>query len=141
VAFRVYRDLGPSRTLEAIGGEHPMRLLRRWRAEHGWEARCRAWDIEVHRLDDQRRLDLIRSMDETHQKTARILIAAGMRALQGVEQLTPHQAARFVELGTRLERTALLGGHLEPPATLVPVDTDDGLSPLERIARDLLDTA
>ena len=42
--------------------------------------------------------------------------------------MTPHQAARLLDIGTRLQRSALTGEHLPPPAPLVDVEE---LSPLE----------
>src|SRR5262249_10366631 len=136
-AFRSFRDLGPTRKLDDVESDAPKATLRKWKSHNGWEARCRAWDAECHRQEDERRLDAIRSMDDYHAKTARVLIGAGLRALQRFgDDLTPGQAARFVDIGTRLERATLLGDHLESPASLVPVDPDEGLSPLERIARD-----
>lgn len=139
-AFRQYRDLGPARRVDDMADTSrtsAQRWSRRWR----WVERAQAWDAEAHRLEDAARLEQIRTMDSNHQRAARALIAAGLRALQNVGELTPHQAARFVDLGTRLERATLLGAHLEPPVTLSAVDDGDDLSPLERIARELAGTA
>lgn len=135
-AFRVYRDLGATRTHAAVAGYAPS-SLHRWARVHRWQERAQAWDTEAHRLEDQRRLEQIRAMDETHQRAARALITAGLRALQDLPKLTPHQAARFVDLGTRLERSALLGEHLAAPSPAAVADADAELSPLERIAREL----
>lgn len=135
-AFRVFRDLGAARSLGAVPG-YSQASMRRWSSVHRWAERAQAWDAEAHRLEDQRRLEQIRAMDETHQRAARALITAGLRALQDLPKLTPHQAARFVDLGTRLERAALLGEHLAPPAPAAVADPDEALSPLERIAREL----
>ena len=140
-AFRQYRDLGPQRTLAAMSHAGSTRVVRRWHHEHRWAERAQAWDIEAHRLDDAKRLEAIREMDDTHQRAARVLITAGLRALQDQPKLTPHQAARMIDLGTRLQRATLLGDHLEAPAGPAPVDTDEDLSPLERIARELAGTA
>lgn len=135
-AFRLFRDLGPTRRLADVQG-YSHGTLRRWLTTHRWHERAQAWDLETYRLDDQRRLEQIRAMDETHQRAARALITAGLRALQDLPALTPHQAARFVDLGTRLERSALLGEHLPSPAPVAVPDPDDDMSPLERIAREL----
>jgi hypothetical protein len=134
-AFRQYRDLGPTRTVTAMSGVSQI-SAGRWARQHRWPARAAAWDAEAYRIEDARRLDQIREMDENHQRAARALLTAGLRALQDLGPLTPHQAARFVDLGTRLERSALLGEHLPPPALAI-VEPDDDLSPLERIAREL----
>lgn len=138
-AFRQYRDLGPARTVTAMSGVSQV-TAGRWARAHRWAARAQAWDAEAYRLEDARRLEQIRVMEETHQRAARALITAGLRAMQDLPSLTPHQAARFVDLGTRLERAALSGERLPPPGP-APVDDDEVLSPLERIARELAGTA
>lgn len=139
-AFRAYRDLGPARRPADVAG-YADDTKRRWRARHQWDQRCAAWDAETYRLEDTRRLEQIRQMDDAHQRAARALLTTGLRAINADLKLTPHQAARFVDLGARLERAALLGDHLAPPAPgPTPVD-DDELSPLERIARELAGTA
>lgn len=136
VAFRQFRDLGPARTQRAVAGS--AKTIEGWSRRYHWADRARAWDVETHRLEDARRLDSIRSMDEQHQQIARLMIAAGVRSLQGDVELTPHQAARLLDIGTRLQRAALTGEHLPP---LAPVADTEELSPLERIARELAGTA
>lgn len=137
-AFRLFRDLGPSRSLAAVPG-HSVGSVRRWSMRFRWRERAQAWDAETYRLEDARRLEQIRTMDDNHRVAARALITAGLRSLGDLGPLTAHQAARFVDLGTRLERATLLGERLTAPP-VVAVD-DDGLSPLERIARELAGTA
>lgn len=136
-AFRQFRDLGPARKLGDVTGAS-RQAVNGWRTRWRWPERVRAWDVETHRLEDARRLDSIRSMDEQHQQIARLMIAAGVRSLQGDVELTPHQAARLLDIGTRLQRAALTGEHLPP---LAPVADAEELSPLERIARELAGTA
>ncbi len=128
--FREFRDLGPTRTLRQVSAK--LGTARDWSLRHRWQERARAWDAEGYRLEDARRLDAIRAMDEQHRTAARALIGAGLRALTELGPLTAHQAARFVDLGTRLERSALLGEHLPPPPAS-ELDGDEELSPLERI--------
>ena len=131
-AFRRFRDLGSARSLRQLEGKAG--TLRKWSLRFRWPERARAWDTEQYRLEDARRLDDIRSMGQTHRQIARAMIAAGLRTLQEQPALTPHQAARLLDIGTRLERAALTGEHLPVPAPLVDVED---LSPLERIAREL----
>lgn len=131
--FREFRDLGPSRSLRAVSAK--IGTARGWSLRYRWVARAQAWDAETHRLEDARRLDQIRSMDETHQQIARVMIAAGLRTLQENPELTPHQAARLLDVGTRLQRAALTGEHIA--AAPAPVDDVEDMSPLERIAREL----
>jgi len=138
-AFRAFRDLGPARALADVA-EFSTGTVRRWSRMHHWITRAAAWDAEAYRVEDARRLERIRTMDENHVRAARAMLQRGLRALENLGDLTPHQAARFVDLGTRLERATLLGEHLGP-APLAAVPDDEDLSPLERIARELAGTA
>jgi hypothetical protein len=74
-------------------------------------------------------------MNESHAEVARLLISVGLKAMQEAPSLTPHQAARYVDLGTRLERAVVLGERPAPPGTSAPAE--ENLSPLEQIAREL----
>lgn len=139
-AFRAYRDAGPTRTLAAVTDAHGS-TVQRWATRHDWRERAEAWDAELHRVEDARRLDAIRTMDDVHQRAARAMIQTALRSLADVGQLTPHQAARFLDLGTRLERATLLGEHLAPVPVTDADDDDLALTPLERIARELAGTA
>lgn len=138
-AFRAYRDAGPTRTADTAPAK-------RWRSRHRWTERARAWDDELHRLEDahrldaaRRRLDEIGMMDEEHKKAGQALIQRALDALAEVDELSPPQIARFLQVGTQIERETLLGDHLAP--VLVAVPELEEMSPLERIARDLADTA
>lgn len=137
-AFRQYRDLGPTRTVEQLQ-DVARTSAERWSTRHHWVERAGAWDNERWRMEDAERLQAIRAMDETHQRAARVMITAGLRALAEQPKLTPNQAARLVDLGTRLERAALLGEHLPAPPP-GPAAVEE-MSPLERIARELAGTA
>lgn len=136
-AFRTFRDLGPSRTLLALPDAR--HTVRGWSVKHRWAERAEAWDAETYRLEDAQRLEAARAMNESHQRVARYLISEGLRAMQEHHDLTPHQAARYVDLGTRIERAVVLGERLTPAGG--PQAVEDDLSPLERIARELGSTA
>lgn len=133
-AFRQYRDLGAQRTVDAMSNVSRI-TAQRWSRTHHWVERAQAWDSEMYRLEDARRLDQIKAMGDAHQAIARTMIAAGLRTLQEQPEMTPHQAARMLDIGTRLQRAALTGEHLPSPAAPL-VDVEE-LSPLERIAREL----
>lgn len=139
-AFRLYRDLGPSRSMEQLLPDVTRTSAYRWSSANRWAERAGAWDIERWRMEDSERLAAIRAMDETHQRAGRAMVTAGLRALAEQPKLTPNQAARLVDLGTRLERAALTGEHLAPPPP-GPSGVAESLSPLERIARELAGTA
>lgn len=138
-AFRIFRDLSPAeRRVEALAEQTQMsvRQLYAWAARWDWRARAEAWDDECHRVEDQERLDAIRSMHANHRRAGR---AAMLKALQALNVLEPgampaSAVARLLELGARLERNTLLVSVEE----LQGVDGDgEAEDPWERIAREL----
>lgn len=136
-AFRAYRDLGPLRRMADLdGGSFSPKMLRVWSARFDWVDRAAAWDDATHRVDDQRRLEAIRAMHDTHSRAGR---AAMRKAIQALERLTPEEipayaAARLLELGARLERETLTVS-VEDLQGLAPASLD-GEDPWERIARE-----
>src|SRR5580765_1813515 len=114
-AFRAFRDLGAVRSLAAVAElGFTVGSVRRWSTRFRWRDRAKAWDRETHRLEDARRLEAVRHMDDTHLQVGRALISRAVRALPELGELTANQVARFVDIGTRLERATLLGEHLGP---------------------------
>lgn len=136
--FRRYRELGPLRQLDALVDESAgitRRTLLKWSRTYDWKDRATAWDDEVHRVDDARRLEALRVMHDRHQRAGRAALAKALAALSRIEpdQIPPYAAARLLELGARLERDTLtvsvedLQGITAPPAE----------DPWETIAREL----
>jgi len=136
-AFRAYRDRGPLRLLRDLDGEGwSSRMLRIWSVRFDWVDRANAWDDATHRADDQRRLEAIRVMHDTHTRAGR---AAMRKAIQALERLTPEEipayaAARLLELGAKLERDTLTVS-VEDLQGIAPASLD-GEDPWERIARE-----
>lgn len=140
-AFRQYRDLGPLRTVDQMH-QVARTSAERWSARWDWPARAVAWDDASHMAEDQRRLDAIRTMHDTHQRAGRAAMGKALAALARMEpeEIPPYAAAKLLELGARLERETLIvsveelqgafPAHL--PQIGVPVD-----DPWERISREL----
>jgi hypothetical protein len=139
-AFRQYRDLGPTRTVDQVRGVAPT-SAQRWCSRWDWPARATAWDDEVHRLEDRHRLEAIRSMHETHQRAGRAAMAKAIAALQALQpaEIGASAAARLLELGARLERQTLLVSVDELQGRSPAVE-DVGVDPWEVIARELQGT-
>jgi hypothetical protein len=108
-AFREYRDLGPLRQLSQVTLGHE-RTVDTWSARWDWRARAVAWDDAVHRAEDRQRLEAIRGMAAAHAHAGRIAVEKALAALGmlGPDMLTAGEAARLLDLGTRLERSTLL---------------------------------
>jgi hypothetical protein len=89
IAFRRYRDLGPSRTVRASYGTPPGRRvpghLQRWAAHHRWQARALAWDDECYRTADRRHLDAIAGGGDLHLLDAST--ASNVQLLDGDRQM------------------------------------------------------
>lgn len=138
-AFRRFRDLGPARNLgdAAAATATSMRTIEKWSELHLWFERAVAWDDEIHTLDDQRRLEAIRTMHDNHQRAGRAAMAKGLAALQAAEvrEIPAYAAARLIELGARLERETLVMSVEELQGisrTAAPIE-----DPWEAIAREL----
>ena len=134
-AFRTFRDLGPTRTLAQLSDVAHMRTLQQWAQRHDWRDRAAAWDDEVHRAQDARRLEAIRDMHEIHSRAGRAVLSKALRALDRVEpaDIPPYVAGRLLELGARLERETLTVS-VEDMQGVEPGALED---PWEIVAREL----
>lgn len=137
-AFRRFRDLGPLRSLDVLvdPDQHiTIRTLHGWSRKHDWTDRAGAWDDEVHRLEDARRLESIRSMHDRHQRAGRFAVSKALAALANTppEAIPPYAAARLLELGARLERDILVAS-VEELQGVQPVAVED---PWDAVAREL----
>ena len=134
-AFREYRDAGVRRS-QADATATSLRTAKRWALQHCWAARATAWDDEINRLEDQERLDALRTMHGNHSRAARALQGFAMRALQELEtqQVTAADIARLFELGARLERLTLSQSVEELQGRTPQGASDD---PWTRIANEL----
>lgn len=134
-AFKVYRDLGPSRTLSDVamilGKEPPYvgQLSKRWQ----WVQRARAWDVAEDRRANEARLKAREEMEQRH-----IELACGMQvlALEAIQRLAdkaqkdaadgvlnPDTVVKFVKAATELERLSR-GSPSEITETTVKEEID-----------------
>lgn len=109
--FRVYRDLGPKRSMAVVCTEYDVSdsTARRWARLHKWVDRATAWDDHVAQLEDEARLQSFRDMKDTHIKLARIATAKALAALDRmkVEHIPSGTAVRLLEFAVKLERDTL----------------------------------
>lgn len=142
-AFRHYRDLGLQRRVDAVPVTCTLRTVERWYSHYDWPARVRAWDDEIHRLDDAERLEAIRTMHANHQRAGRAALRKGLQALEQLDptEIGAGQVARLLELGARLERQILLTSVEDlqglPDEAMLVINGNDAW---ERIARELTGT-
>jgi hypothetical protein len=107
-AFCAYRDLGPTRTLEAVrwscgsSTAKSLRLMERWSGQWGWVERCRAWDARIEAVRLAARLQAAAEMAATWERRRQKSLedawsdAEALR-VKALEMLT---MATFVEVTT-----------------------------------------
>lgn len=108
-----------------------------WESKHDWRKRVLAYDEEMDRLRLAERRRAIEEAEDRHAMMARKALAIALKKLLSIDAdlLTPYQAARFLELGVRIERLALgettenVGHHELPIRDVeipIPEDWDEG---------------
>jgi hypothetical protein len=135
-AFRAFRDLGPLRTFDdLVTPDRSRHSLRMWSARHDGAARAAAWDDELHRAADVRRLEAIREMHDAHARAGRMIVSKALAALAKVpvDEIPPYVAGRLLEVGARLERETLTVSVEQLQGRDAPLPDD----PWEIIAREL----
>src|SRR5271165_1042190 len=115
-AFRVYRDLGPRRSLRAAAAkfyERTSRALERqidkWSQAFNWVERAGAWDRHLDAEACKAQEEARREMAERHVREARALQAKALERLRSLrpEELEPAVLLRFFVEAAKLERLAL----------------------------------
>lgn len=110
-AFRIYRDMGPSRTIARAAASQGKAAVtwEAWSREFSWVARASAWDEEVDRKEREEHLQTVRDMTKRHVQEARALQAKAIARLQSLDpgELSPREVLRYFVEAVRLERTAV----------------------------------
>ena len=130
-AFRYYRDLGEQRSLVKVGQKwgEIRTLIERWSHEHAWVIRARLWDEHQDRITVAVNTDAIQTMRLEQANCGRTIQVAALETLDvrmkrwrdpgRVDEppFSPFEAARLIQIGSALERTAR-GLKLEGPGEL-----------------------
>lgn len=135
-AFVTYRDLPiRERTVKAVEATHGT-TARTWCLRWDWVARASAWDDECQRTADLDRLDALKAMHTNHARAARAVQQFALAALArlDLDDASPGDVARLLELGAKLERLTLTQSVEELQGKLPHLDDDD---PWGRITREL----
>lgn len=76
-AFCLYRDMGPQRTLRAVGEQlaKTHAIISRWSSAYGWAERVRAWDSMPVLKTEQAYEDMARDIAAQHKRLADKLAA------------------------------------------------------------------
>lgn len=139
-AFRLFRDMQPAqRSIGAVANQIDLsdRRTHEWAVQWHWKERTTEWDDACHRIEDQERLEAIRSMHAMHRRAGRAAIVKAVQALNLVDpQHMPIGAiARLLSLGAKLERDTLIVS-VEELQGIEEID-EDSEDPWERIAAEL----
>lgn len=115
-AFYRYRDrANPRPSLDAYAAEtgHPASRVKTWAARYDWAARLVAWDQVVDGARQGATLRGVEEMASRHIRLAKLATDAAEKALIRIHKdldtgeftrLKPHEIARLVEVGSKLER-------------------------------------
>jgi len=115
-AFRVFRDLGPRRSVaeayrQKTGRVHARQASGNWNAVATrwlWQERARAWDDEQDRVRREKQLAAQAEMGERHATVALLMQQRLIERLQGLDasDLSPADVARWLEAAVKVERQA-----------------------------------
>lgn len=113
--FLVFRDLGPEtdrlrQTLEVLvntGDKLSYQSIRDYSSAFRWSARGAAWDRYRAQADRSRMIKLRREAIDDQRRTARALRLQALAALNAmnIEDLSPADVVRFVELSFKIEKS------------------------------------
>lgn len=110
-AFLTYLELGPERSLHAVGQRlgKSRGLMERWSSANHWVERCRAWDNHLQQEARRAAVAQVRQMNKRHANMALQIQEAAMKALKelGCNMVNPKNFAAIVKLSTELERQSL----------------------------------
>jgi hypothetical protein len=115
--FAAYRDLGPARSLAAVGQAlgKTKAACEPWSSRWGWVERAAAWDDHADRLDRERDLAerhaAIRKMNDEHARVGHAAIVLASQKLatldpEAIRELRLGDAIRLIEVGAKIERLA-----------------------------------
>ena len=119
-AFRYYRDLGAHRTQHKVCKKYGITraLTDRWSRAHQWVRRALAWDDHQDRIAVALSTDAIQTMRLEQANCGRTIQVAALETLDvrmkrwrdrgRVDEppFSPFEAARLIQIGSALERTA-----------------------------------
>ena len=109
-AFRIYRDMGPERTITAVGKQlsKSRNLIDRWKDRWNWVERVRAYDNDLERAAHQEAVKSVREMQKRHIGMAAQIQHKAMLALQSIDprMMKPNEQIAFIREATKLEREA-----------------------------------
>ncbi len=107
-AFGIYRDMGPTRSLQRVKEKlsKSYTIIARWSSRWGWVERTAAWDEELDRRGRESQIEERKEMAKRHINEAMVFqqkVLERMRQLNPNE-LSPNDMARWFEIAVKVER-------------------------------------
>lgn len=107
-AFVLYRDMGPKRSIRAVGQElgKSRALIERWSSQWDWQERVRAYENELDKEARAKALKDRKAMTKRHIGISMQLQRKALEALNKlqVEAMSPKDIREFIKMATDLER-------------------------------------
>ena len=107
-AFAAYRDMGPERSLRAVGQQlgKSKALMERWSVAHDWQERVRDYENELDKEARAKAVKGRKDMTERHIKIAMQVQKKALEALASlsVEDMSPKDVKEYIKMATDLER-------------------------------------
>lgn len=105
-AFSYYFSLGPERSYREVAKRYKCseRAVAKLAGKEGWQKRLEDLESKARAKSDQQILESLEQMNTRHIKTARMLQAKGIEALQGMQIDSVPDALKAVQVGLDKER-------------------------------------
>lgn len=105
-AFYLYLQMGDSRSIRKVAQQlgKSDALMSRWSSTWSWVSRSRDYDNDLRRKELEAKQKAFEKMQERQIQTAVLLQKKAVQALEKLDYLTPQDIARFLTLGTKLEK-------------------------------------
>ncbi len=109
-AFRLYRDMGPERSLAKVAKEcnKDSTLMARWSGRHKWVNRCADWDSHLDMIAQREREKQYKEMIERHIRLALAMQGKATARLQKMkpEEMNTQDVLRYINDSIKLERVS-----------------------------------
>lgn len=109
-AFCIYRDMGPSRSIQKVAqewssGGHTSRL-KEWSSKSHWTERATAYDEYLDEIRRSEQEDEIREMAERHAREAQLLQDKAIEKLESlnIDEMKPQDVVKFYDIAVKIER-------------------------------------
>ncbi len=105
-AFYLYLQMGGERTLRKVEQQlnKSHALIGRWSSMWEWPKRVRDYENDLRRQEFEEKKLAIKKMQDRQIQTAMLLQKKAVKALDSLKYLSAKDIARFLSLGTKLEK-------------------------------------